>query len=190
MDRDRHIVRALVAAGLIALALGAAVARPATATAATPCWKTLLNDWYDGRIDNTYPIHCYQDALRHLPADVQTYSSAHDDILRALQNAKAQLRRSGQTVTPNTPVPPSGGGTPGSTTTKGTTTSKQTTTGRVPTTPSPGRNPGDGLGGVADKLNHSSPSSVPLPLIVLGGLAIVLVAAGGAGLLLKRRQNP
>jgi hypothetical protein len=188
LPQDRRIVKVAVAAAIVALALVGAVARPATAAAATPCWKTLLNDWYDGRIDNTYPIHCYQDALGHLPADVQTYSSAHDDILRALQNAKARLHRSGKTVTPNTPVPPSG-----PTPTKGSrkggkqSTSPTTTT---PSTTSPGRTPPSGLPGVADKANNSGPTSVPLPLIVLGALALVLVAAGAGGLLLKRRQRP
>ena len=176
-------MRVVVGVGVAVLALAAAVARPVPATAATPCWKALLNDWYDGRIDNTYPLHCYSEALTHLPADVQTYSSAHDDILRALQNAKAELRRNGTKVTPNTPVPPagkpgrSGGG-------------KTTSTGTTTTTQAPGRKPpGGGLPSVADKVNHSGPSSVPLPLIVLGALALLLVAAGGIGLLAKRRQG-
>jgi hypothetical protein len=165
------------------LFVGASV-RPATAQAASPCWKKLLNDWYDGRIDQTYPVHCYRDALKHLPADVQTYSSAHDDILRALQNAKAELRRNGTKVTPTTPVVPppkptgsKDGGKNGTTTT-------------TETNQPPGRKPpGGGLPSVADKVNHSGPSSVPLPLIVLGALALVLVAAGGIGLLAKRRQS-
>jgi hypothetical protein len=175
-------MRVVVGVGVAMLALAAAVARPVTATAATPCWKALLNDWYDGRIDNTYPLHCYSEALTHLPADVQTYSSAHDDILRALQNAKAELRRNGTKVTPNTLVPPAGkpdksGG-------------KTTSTGTTTTTQAPGRKPpGGGLPSVADKVNHSGPSSVPLPLIVLGALALLLVAAGGIGLLAKRRQG-
>ena len=53
-------MRVVVGVGVAALALAAAVARPAPATAATPCWKALLNDWYDGRIDNTYALHCYR----------------------------------------------------------------------------------------------------------------------------------
>lgn len=181
-------MKVLVAAAIAALALVGAVARPTTAAAATPCWKTLLNDWYDGRIDNTYPIHCYQDALRHLPADVQTYSSAHDDILRALQSAKAKLKRSGKAVTPNTPVPPSGptsgkGG-------KGGKLRTSTSSSNATTTTPPGRTPPGGLQGVADKANNSGATSVPLPLIVLGALALLLVAAGAGGLLLKRRQRP
>jgi hypothetical protein len=169
-----------IGVGVVALSLAAGVARPLPAAAATPCWKALLNDWYDGRIDNTYPIHCYSDALKHLPADVQTYSSAHDDILRALQNAKSELKRKGTKITPDTLVPPAA-----KPPTKRTTTGSQTTT-----TQPPGRKPpGGGLPSAVDKVNHSSPSSVPLPLIVLGALALLLIAAGGIGLLAKRRQG-
>jgi hypothetical protein len=174
-------LRILIGVGITALSFAAAVARPLPAAAATPCWKALLNDWYDGRIDNTYALHCYEDALTHLPADVQTYSSAHDDILRALQNAKAELRRNGTKVTPDTLVRPK----QPTKTTGGKTTTSSTTTTRPPGRPSPG----GGLPSAVDKVNHSSPSSVPLPLIVLGALALLLVAAGGVGLLAKRRQG-
>jgi hypothetical protein len=183
----RTFAKPLLCAVLVAAAFAGSAVRAAPASAASPCWKTLLTDWYDGRIDNTYAIHCYQDALKHLPADVQTYSSAHDDILRALQNAKARLRRAGTPITPNTEVPPekSGTGGNGGTGTGGTGTggSGSTTTTPAPTdTGSPGRNAGGGLTGVGS----SDPSSVPVPLLVLGGLAILLVAAGAAGLLAKR----
>lgn len=183
-------LRILIGVGIAALSCAAAVARPLPAAAATPCWKALLNDWYDGRIDNTYPIHCYSDALKHLPADVQTYSSAHDDILRALQNAKAELKKKGTKITPDTLVPPAAKPStkpPTKTTGNGTTT---TTGPRTTTTQPPGRKPpGGGLPSAVDKVNHSSPSSIPLPLIVLGALALLLIAAGGIGLLAKRRQS-
>lgn len=178
--------RTAIGVGIAALALFAAVARPLPAAAATPCWKALLNDWYDGRIDNTYPLHCYSDALKHLPADVQTYSSAHDDILRALQNAKAELRKNGTKITPDTLVPPASKPTTKTTKTGTTKTTSSTTTTQTP----PGRKPPNGgLPSAVDKVNHSGPSSVPLPLIVLGALALLLVAAGGIGLLAKRRQS-
>jgi hypothetical protein len=167
---------------LIAVALVAAFAHPAPAAAATPCWKALLNDWYDGRIDKTYAVHCYNDALKHLPADVQTYSSAHDDIQRALQSAIARERRSGHKVNANSPVPPPKS--PSGTVTGTTTGTGTTTTGAVPT----GRKPDKGLAHLADKLNPSSASSLPVPLLVLGALAILLVAAGGAGLIVKQIQ--
>jgi cobalamin biosynthesis Mg chelatase CobN len=162
----------------VACAFLAGLTHAGPAAAATPCWKTLLNDWYDGRIDQTYARHCYQDALKHLPADVKTYSSAHDDILRALQSATAAAKKSGGAVGPATPVSP-----PSSSTTSTSTTGTTTTT----TTPT-GRQPGKGLTGVADNLNTGDASSVPIPLLVLGGLAIALVAAGGIGLIAKRVQ--
>jgi hypothetical protein len=145
----------------------------------------LLNDWYDGRIDGSYPRHCYNDALKHLPADVSTYSSAHDDILRALQSAIAKQAKGGKKVGPNTViVAPTGG----------TKTGGGGTGPDVVTTTPTGRKPQKGLTGLAEKLNPGSPSSLPVPLLVLGGLALVLVAAGGAGLVAKRiqarRQNP
>jgi hypothetical protein len=171
-------------AALVAAALFAAVVHAAPAAAATPCWKLLLNDWYDGRIDHTYAVHCYQDALHHLPADVQTYSSAHDDILRALQSAIAKQKQAGKTVQPNSPVAPQ------TSTTVTTTETGTGTTGSTTTTIAvvPGRKPDKGLGGVAEQLNPSSSTSLPLPLLVLGGLALLLVAAGAAGLAAKRIQ--
>jgi hypothetical protein len=185
--------RLLTVSALLLLALTAAVARPAAA--ATPCWKALLTDWYDGRIDNTYQLHCYTDALKHLPPDVRTYSSAHDDILRALQSARAKLRKAGHKVTPVTLLPPanSPSSSGGSTTTTaagggsggggggGTTTTSSDSGGS-------GHQDGKGIQGLADKLNPSSPSSLPVPLLVLGGLALLLVAAGAIGVAVKRVQ--
>lgn len=192
------IYKALAAFAIVA---GLIVSAPAhSAAAATPCWKKLLNDWYDGRIDNVYPVHCYRDTLKHLPPDVSVYSSARDDILRALQSAKEQLRKHKETVTPNTPVPAEttgGSGDSGTTTTggggggggSGTDGTGGSGTSPPPSTGSPGRQTDKGLSGVAQQLNTSSPSSVPVPLIVLGGLALLLVAAGAAGLIAKRMHG-
>jgi hypothetical protein len=183
------LVKVSVCAGLAALALLCAVAQPArAASAATPCWKALLNDWYDGRIDGSYPRHCYNDALKHLPADVSTYSSAREDIQRALQSAIAKQQKSGQTVGPNTPIVPVGGPSKGDAGSGGSGGGGGGGTGTTTTT-------SDGGSGVAGgPLDSGSPSSLPVPLLVLGGLALLLVAAGGAGLVAKRiqarRENP
>jgi hypothetical protein len=67
---------------LAAKATAGAVAGPAAAK--TPCWQTLIDDWYDGRIDSVYPVACYREALAHMPEDVAQYSSLEDDINRAL----------------------------------------------------------------------------------------------------------
>src|SRR5262245_37392521 len=77
---------------LALVALAVAFCVPATAKAAVPCRDRIYNDWYkDGKIASTYPIGCYRDALKHVPADARTYSSLADDIRAALQGALARL---------------------------------------------------------------------------------------------------
>jgi len=41
---------------------------------------------------------------------------------------------------------------------------------------------------VAPEVDTSGPSSVPIPLLVLGGMSLALLAAGGLGYLSRRRQ--
>jgi hypothetical protein len=189
---------------VLALAfLAGSVARPAAAAHKPACWQVLLNDWYDGRIDGTYPIHCYRDALKHLPSDVDTYSSARDDIQRALQSARLAARKTGKSLDKNTLIQPS---TSTTTTAGGSTTTpagsgKPTGKGKghpkaggkgaknVITIAAPGRKQGTGIAKVADNLNGGGASSVPLPLLILGGLALLLVALGGAGLAWRHFQG-
>ncbi len=57
----------------------------AAAGAKQSCGARVLADWRDGRIDNTYPVACYRQALANLPEDVRVYSTAQSDITRALQ---------------------------------------------------------------------------------------------------------
>jgi hypothetical protein len=63
----------------------AAAAFSGPAAGATDCSTRLLSDWEDGRIDRTYPVHCYREALESLPEDLQVYSTAESDLTRALQ---------------------------------------------------------------------------------------------------------
>jgi hypothetical protein len=70
---------AVMALGLVALAF------TGTAGAAQSCGSRVLADWRDGRLDGTYPVKCYRQALKELPEDVQVYSTAQADISRALQ---------------------------------------------------------------------------------------------------------
>jgi hypothetical protein len=55
-----------------------------SATAATPCGEAVILDWSDGRIDRVYAPACYRDALARLPEDLRAYSTAPEDIQRAL----------------------------------------------------------------------------------------------------------
>ena len=70
-----------------------------TVTAApTPsCAEVVLNDWYDGALDGIYDPECYQEALRRLPEDVRVYTTAVDDLTRAMRD---QMAAEGET-TPN-----------------------------------------------------------------------------------------
>jgi hypothetical protein len=173
----RNIVVSLLLAAL-ALTLGLAVAAtPASAKSKPPCWKTLINDWYDGRIDGTYPIHCYREALQHLPTDVETYSSAREDIKQALQQRITQGTKGGGTTT--TTGGSSGGGTSGGGQSGGGT--------------SGGGDGGQSAGGpVGDVFNATKPKSadsVPVPLIVLGAVAFALMALGAAGFISRRMRT-
>ena len=177
--RTLPLSRLLLVAAVLGTALLAGAARPQPAAAATPCWKSLLNDWYEGGIDGTYQFHCYRDALRHLPSDVDTYSSARSDIERALQNALEAARKDGRRITATTLIRPA------------TSATLARESGRLTITiAEPKRSKHTkGLAALADDIDPGGPSSLPLPLLVLGGLALVLVLAGAFGFLLRRDQE-
>jgi cobalamin biosynthesis Mg chelatase CobN len=173
---------------VLVAACAALVVSVAPAAAKTPCWKLLLNDWYDGAITNTYPIPCYQQAIDHLPTDVDVYSSAREDIRRALQQAIAAQRTSRKTVTSIEP----GTSQPGRTTTPATTTSTTatptTTTRTTPTTTVKKKKKGPISSAIKD-LTPGGADSFPLPLLILGFLAILLVLAGVGGMAWRRYQG-
>jgi hypothetical protein len=152
----------------------ALAASSSTSANKIPCWKRLLNDWYDGTINKVYPQPCYSDAIRHLPGDLVQYSSAKDDI-RAAQLAAAAHK----------PIPPEKQTTTTITTTtpNGKTT---TTTETVPIQVVPAHKKARGITGILNRLTPGDPQAFPLPLVILGALAILLVAAGGAGMLWQR----
>jgi hypothetical protein len=83
-------IRWALPAFLAALAVGGALLLAAPAVAAVPCWQRVIDDWSaDGRVDRAYPLECYERAVMYLPEDLRTYSSAEDDITRALQERRA-----------------------------------------------------------------------------------------------------
>ena len=176
------LAAAFAAAVLTALSLAG------SAGAAASCARAVIDDWYaDGRVDGTYALHCYDEAIDILPRDVRDYSSAKEDIQRALQAAKR-----GEDAPPaqTDPTPEEEGGTSGGGTGGG--SGGSGTPGSEPT-PSDGAGPTDGddetsseAGGVTEA--EDSASSVPIPLLILAGLAILLVAAGAAGYVIRRVQ--
>jgi hypothetical protein len=53
-----------------------------------PRWKTLINDWYDGR-STALPDPRYREALQHPPTDIDILERARD-IKQALQKRITQ----------------------------------------------------------------------------------------------------
>src|SRR4051794_9633820 len=172
-------MRRLPLIGLLALAAVTAALSfgAAPAASAQPCWRALFIDWADGRIDKTYPVHCYREAIKHLQEDTLTYGDAADQINRALMAAMVKMRKdddggSGGTaapVGPDTPVPPG-----------------------------PGANDGEGTGAnkhdesfwdqVSHAIRPTNADAIPLPLLILAGLAMLLLAAAAASVIAKRVQ--
>jgi hypothetical protein len=151
---------AVVLFGLLALSFGASAA-----SAKTPCWRQIQNEWVDDRaIGTNYPLSCYREAIAKVPEDLRQYSSIEEDILAARQLAARQSR----TLQGSDPQSPSQAETQS--------------------------NPDQTL--FTKSLNQLGPDnadSVPLPLLILAGLALLLIAAGAAGLVsrrLKARRVP
>jgi len=177
--RFRSLGRALQAL-VPAMALLALLVAAAPANAAPSCARLVINDWYDnGRVDRTYALHCYDDAIEALPRDVRDYSSAKEDIQRALQ-----FRLRNEPAPPATTDPSPGGG--------GTTTdppepaeTTPTTTETTPESDPKNEDPPE----AAPPVDGESASSVPIPLLVLAGLALLLIAGGSAGYFVRRYQG-
>jgi hypothetical protein len=144
----------VVALGVLALSFGAAAA-----SAQTPCWRQIQNEWVDNRsISTTYPLHCYREAIAHVPEDLRQYSSIEEDILAARQlAARRNLRTPASRQAP--PQPNS--------------TGEQ-------------NDPDQALFTKGfDKLGPDNADSMPLPLLILAGLSLILIAAGAAGLITR-----
>lgn len=152
----------LVTAALAAGAFGVGTAQ------ASACSSRLIKDWYvDGRIDQTYPVHCYREALREIPEDQLVYGTLRDDLNRALQDV---IRDHHGDINGMTPVPGAGGG------------------GGPGTGATGGKHDKSFFHWLAGKIGPSSADSVPVPLLVLGGLALALIAAAAISFAARRYQ--
>ncbi len=167
----RHSALAIAAFAAALVAVLLAAAPPAGAVSTAKCAKEVIADWYDnGRVDKIYPQHCYREAIKILPVDVRDYSSARDDILRALAYAQQGKPDPGDSGSGGNSGDPGGGtGDPGGGTSGGT------------------GDPGGGTGDPgASPVDTSGPSAVPIPLIVLAVIATLLLVLGAAGYFTRR----
>jgi hypothetical protein len=182
----RYLIFALAALALVVPAGAAAAKKPST----TACRNKIINQWEGtGKIKTTYPVACYKAALKYVDskADISTYSSLGDDIRLAMQAALE--RKKGEKNVPldvgkhyntsNTGGAAKGGKGSNSTTTSPVTISKPPRGGAGGGTPSSASPTSDSGGGT------------PLPILVLGGVAIALIAAGaiGTGVRYQRRRG-
>jgi len=160
----KSVLAAIVLVFAVALAGSAAPAR----AAGIPCWKALINDWYDGKIDDVYEKHCDSEAIAPLPRDVDTYSEARGDILRAQLDAIREHKQ------PTYDEANGAGGTAG------------------PTGDDDDRGDGGGSSGLITRaiewLGPSNADAIPLPLLILAGVAFLLLAAAGGSFLSRRVQ--
>jgi hypothetical protein len=162
------ILAALAAGLLVALSV------PGQAAAATPCWKKVLNDWSNGRAIGSYPLHCYRDAIRHLPEDLRDYSAAADDINAALQAQIAKRNtRSPQSVGSSSNGNDHNNGGPGGNGSSG--------GGSGPPATSVNAGPDrSAYRKTIDSLGTSNADSLPIPLLVLASVGALLLAAAAA----------
>jgi hypothetical protein len=169
---------------LAATAPGAAAAPAATVTPTSNCWLQVVNDWlrHNPEIKNLYPIPCYTQAIQKLNEypDLKQYSSAIDDIQRALLAAIHEERGSGPGGGPSSNGGGGGGG--------GGSSQTPPRSGGGSTSPTSSGGGGGSQSPIANLFHPSNAQSIPLPLIVLAGLAVLLLLAGGGTWLAKRLQ--
>ncbi len=144
----------------LAAVLSIAAATAGSAAAAAPCWKTLINDWLDGRIDNVYKVACYQKAIEKVQTDAQIYSTAEDDFRRAMLSAFRHRDPGGPTGSASGYVP-----------------SGQKKTGSKGV-----------IAQVLDWLGPNNAESIPLPLLVLAAISLLLLAAAAARVAVRKLQ--
>jgi hypothetical protein len=163
---------------LIALAavLSLLAATPSVAQAGTPCWKKVQSDWTkDGKIDGHYSPACLRQAIKHVQEDQRDYSSILDDINAALLDA----------IRPPNKGKGTGSGS-GSGATGGSAGESRGTAGASGGVK--GAGPGARVvpdAGTAASIPDSS-RSIPLPLIILGAIALAAALAAASPPLVRR----
>jgi hypothetical protein len=170
-----RVLLASLAGGVALLAFGAAGAGAAPSAALEPtsgCYKQVINDWVDNnQVDRIYALPCYSQALQYLSTlpDVTGYSSASEDIKRAWLLAVRDRGGGGPTGGAGGPSDGNPSKSPSGVPSKGPTNDSIV----------------ESLG---HKLGPGNAQSIPLPLLVLGGLALLLLLAAAGTWIARRMQ--
>jgi hypothetical protein len=189
------LVAALAVAALLGFGTRRASAAPEKIQKATStCWQDVVNDWlrHQPNVVGTYPLPCYTQAIQHLDRypDIQQYSNAPDDIHRALLAAIAARKHAKTTTTTGSTTTTSGSA-------SGTGSTGSGAKGTGGTGPSGSGSTGTGnvtpasksfVTRLFDSVGPGNAQSIPLPLLVLAGLAVLLLLAAVATWVAKRIQ--
>ncbi len=195
VDSLKNFIRSLLGAASLAALLLAFTAAPASASA---CGQRVLDDWYDdGVVATTYPIHCYREAIADLPEDVQSYSSAEEDISAAMLKAIAAKERenkkdNGGTNDKNSSGAggtKSGGGGKGPDGIAGTSDDVEDPGGKMDARSGANADQTGPVTQAMDKIGPSRADSFPLALVIVGLLGLLLLAAGGASFIKQRARG-
>lgn len=156
------------ALSLILLACGAAILAAASpASAATPCWKQVVDDWsQDGNIDGTYSARCIDEALAKVPEDIRAYSDFEEQARAARLAAGRTLQSTGGSGSDDSATDATSSG-----------EDTQQIQQREPETGPKDETPIQSVLGT----HGNNADSIPLPLLILLGLAAALITAGGVG---------
>ena len=147
---------------LPALVVAVLAAGTAPAQAARPCANAVVQEWLrTGHVDDDHRLGCYREALSRLGdyTDLAVYSDLSDSIDAAL--AAAVARRNGN------PVPQR---------------YRDELKKRRPPAGAP-------VATAAAPVATTEGSSVPVPLLVLGALALGLTVVGVGGVVARRRRT-
>jgi hypothetical protein len=173
------VLRAIVA--MVAAAAVVVTASPAGAGSLEDCGQRVIRDWYSGgRVDKTYPLPCYREAIRSLPDDVMQYTDAGAAIERALESARHRTATKAERITDAAEAETTDAASAAALARR---PARPTTSagGRVsaPQANDPARLTARAARGVHDP-------GLPYPLIALGALSAVLLVSGLAAGLARR----
>jgi len=141
-----------------ALAAVAALALGAgSAAAGKSCSDRIIDDWYvDNTINGQYSAACYRQALGRVNDQMRIYSNLPDELERGLRVAI----------------------------TRGVLGTKTTITQQSRSTA--GHKGSGPIQRVLGELGPDRADSIPIPLMILAGVALLLIAAGAASALVRR----
>jgi hypothetical protein len=161
----------LLLAGL-AIAVAFLAASPSFAHAATPCAKRVIADWTkDGKIDGHYSARCLRQAYRSVPEDLADYSSIKDDITAALIGSGTGPPQNGLNNSAGQDDMGSGGAIA-----RKEAAAKKRAEVAVP------------HAGTQESIPDSS-RTIPLPLLILGAVALAALLAAASPPLIKRLRT-